>query len=106
MLQKLEVQTLSLEGVLSTIFRSRNLTQTQPTIRITEEYDKSHIQAMRKIQRFWRYVYPQVLEERKLMKTPQDKLTVQFKIICKQYSVSKDMRDLLTSKEFELHENY
>ena len=106
MLQKLEAETLSLESVLSTISKSQNPTQAQPTARIAEEYDESHIQAVHKIQRFWRYVYPQVREERKLMKTPQGRLTVRFKTICKQYLVSKDMRDLLTSKGFELHEKY
>ena len=40
------------------------------------------------------------------MKTPQGRLTVQFKTICKQYSVSEDMRDLLTSKGFELYEKH
>lgn len=106
MLQKLGVETLSLESVLSTISKSQNPTQAQPTVGIAEEYDESHIQAVHKIQRFWRYVYPQVREERKLMKTPQGRLTVHFRTICKQYPVSKDMRDLLTSKGFELHEKY
>lgn len=40
------------------------------------------------------------------MKTPQDKLTVYFKIICKEYLVFKNMRDFFTSKKFELHEKY
>ena len=40
------------------------------------------------------------------MKTPQGRLTVQFRTICKQHSVSEDLRDLLTSKGFELHESH
>lgn len=106
MLQKLGVQTLSLESIHSTISRSRNPMQTQSTVGAAEEYDESHIQAARKIQRFWRYVYPQVRQERNLMKTPQGRLTVHFRTICKQYSVSEDMRDLLASKGFELHERH
>lgn len=40
------------------------------------------------------------------MKTPQGRLTVHFRNIYKQYSVSEDMRDLLTSKGLELHERH
>ncbi|KAL8732005.1 MAG: hypothetical protein Q9181_004094 [Wetmoreana brouardii] len=106
MLQKLGVQTLSLESIHSTISRSRNPMQARSTVGAAEEYNESHIQAACKIQRFWRDVYPQVRQERNLMKTPQGRLVVQFRTICKQYSVSDDMRDLLTSKGFELHERH
>ncbi|KAL9606788.1 MAG: hypothetical protein Q9179_000078 [Wetmoreana sp. 5 TL-2023] len=106
MLQKLGVQTLSLESILSTIHRSRNPTQARSTDGTAEDYDESHIQAACKIQRFWRHVYPRVRQERNLMKTPQGRLIVQFRTICKQYSVSEDMRDLLTLKGFELHERH
>lgn len=40
------------------------------------------------------------------MKTPQGRLTVQFRSLCKQHSMSEDMRDLLTSKGLELHESH
>lgn len=40
------------------------------------------------------------------MRTPQGRLTVQFRTIPKQYSVSRDMRELLTSKGIELHVKY
>lgn len=106
MLQKFGVKTLSLENVFSTISKSQNPTQAQSMIEIAKKYDENHIQAVRKIQRFWRYVYSQIREKRKLMKIPQGGLTVYFKIICKQYPVSKNMRDFFTSKKFELHEIY
>ena len=97
MLQKFDAEIFSFESVFFTIFKSQILTQAQTTIEIAEKYDENHIQAMHKIQRFWRYVYPKIRKERKLMKTPQNKLIVHFKIICKEYLVFKNMRDLLTS---------
>lgn len=104
MLQKLGIQTLRLENILSTISGSRNATQTQSVAEAAEEYDESHIRAVRKIQRFWRHIYPQVREERDLMKTSQGRLIIQVKAICRQYSVSEGMRDLLTSQGLKLHE--
>lgn len=40
------------------------------------------------------------------MKTPLGRLIVQLKTACKQNSVSKEMRDLLTSEGFELHKRH
>ncbi|KAI9674244.1 MAG: hypothetical protein M1829_003791 [Trizodia sp. TS-e1964] len=105
-LRKLGIQVLGLESILSTISRLRDPTPAQPVVEATEEYSESHIQAVCKIQRFWRHTYPRVREERKLMKTSQGRLIVQFKPIFREHSVSDVMRDLITSKGFKLHERH
>ena len=105
-LRKLGVEALSLGSILSMISTSQNSAQAQPIATSEEEYDRGHIQAVRRIQRFWRHVCPKVREERNLMKTPQGRLTVQLKNICKQYSTTGETHYLLTSEGVKLHERH
>jgi len=103
-LQKLGVQAVSLGELISTTSASREFSQALPSNE-TEAQDLRRLEAVERIQQFWRSQYPKLLERRAFLKTPVGRLYARFSEICKQSTASKMMRYFLTGYGVGLYEN-
>lgn len=103
-LQELGIQFLTLTELISTSYSSREFSQAQPPSETQEQYSR-RVEAVERIQQFWRSRSPKLRETRAFLKTPVGILYGRFLEICKQRSASKMMRYLLTGDGVELHES-